>query len=70
MGFAVIMSSPARLNPLNRILAFLLRLLPFNARLLLLAVAGVLTALLVSVFDDSVQLLEENLGSLLDPALG
>lgn len=64
MGFAVIMSSPARLNPLNRILAFLLRLLPFNARLLLLAVAGVLTALLVSVFDDSVQLLEENLGSL------
>lgn len=64
MGFAVIMSSPARLNPLNRILAFLLRLLPFNARLLLLAVAGVLTALLVSVFDDSAQLLEENLGSL------
>ncbi|MCP5330240.1 MAG: adenylate/guanylate cyclase domain-containing protein [Pseudomonadales bacterium] len=58
------MSSPARLNPLNRILAFLLRLLPFNARLLLLAVAGVLTALLVSVFDDSAQLLEENLGSL------
>lgn len=64
MGFAVIMSSPARLNTLNRILAFLLRLLPFNARLLLLAVAGVLTALLVSVFDDSAQLLEENLGSL------
>lgn len=64
MGFPVIMSSPARLNPLNRMLAFLLRLLPFNARLLLLAVAGVLTVLLVNFFDDSAQLLEEGVGSL------
>ena len=58
------MSALGRLNPLTRLLAFLLRLLPFNARLLLLAMAGVLTALLVNVFDESTQVLEENVGAL------
>ena len=48
----------------NRALAYLLRLVPVNARLLLLAAAGVMTAGLVSVFSPSVDTLEESVGAL------
>ena len=48
----------------NRALAYLLRLVPVNARLLLLAAAGVVTAGLVSVFSSSVDTLEESVGAL------
>lgn len=58
------MNSLAPLNPLKRALAFLLRLVPFSARLLLLAVAGVLTALIVSLFQDSLETVEESVGAL------
>ncbi|MGJ8688759.1 MAG: CHASE2 domain-containing protein [Gammaproteobacteria bacterium] len=58
------MSSLRRLNPVSRGLAFLLRLVPMNARLLMLALAGALTALIVTVFDDSLEVLQENLGAL------
>lgn len=58
------MNSLRRLNPVSRGLAFLLRLVPMNARLLMLALAGALTALIVTVFDDSLEVLQENLGAL------
>ena len=58
------MNALGRLNPLQQALAFLLRLVPFSARLLLLAVAGVLTALIVSLFNDSLDTVEESVGAL------
>jgi adenylate cyclase len=58
------MSVSRRINPLSQALAFLLRLVPFSARLLLLAFAGVLTALIVSVFKDSLDTVEESVGAL------
>lgn len=58
------MSVLGRINPLNQALAFLLRLVPFSARLLLLAFAGVLTALIVTLFKDSLNTLEESVGAL------
>ena len=64
MGRTIVMSVLGRINPLNRALAFLLRLVPFSARLLLLAFAGILTALIVSLFKDSLNTLEESVGAL------
>lgn len=58
------MSSTRRLNPLSQGLAYLVRLVPMNARLLMLALAAALTALIVTVFDDSLETLQENLGAL------
>ena len=49
---------------LHRPLTYLLRLVPVNARLLLLAAAGVLTAGLVSLFAASVATVEESVGAL------
>ena len=48
----------------NRALAYLVRLVPVNARLLLLAAAGVATAGLVTVFSGSLETFEESVGSL------
>jgi adenylate cyclase len=64
VGRTVVMSVSRRINPLSQALAFLLRLVPFSARLLLLAFAGVLTALIVSVFKDSLDTVEESVGAL------
>lgn len=58
------MSSIGRINPFNQALAFLLRLVPFGARLLLLALAGVLTVLVMSLFKDSLDTVEESVGAL------
>lgn len=58
------MSTLARINPFNRALAYLLRLVPVSARLLLLALAGILTALIISLFKDSLETLEESVGGL------
>lgn len=58
------MNTQAHQSVLNRVLAYLLRLVPVNARLLLLAVAGLVTALLVSLFASAVDTLEETLGAL------
>jgi len=58
------MSTLRRINPFNRVLAFLLRLVPFGARLLLLAFAGVLTVLIVSLFKGSLDTVEESVGAL------
>ena len=49
---------------LHRALTYLLRQVPVNARLLLLAAAGVLTAGLVSLFAGSVATVEESVGAL------
>ncbi len=58
------MTTPAHQSVFNRVLAYLLRLVPVNARLLLLAAAGLLTAVLVTLFASAVDTLEENLGAL------
>lgn len=58
------MSSIGRINPFNQALAFLLRLVPFGARLVLLALAGVLTVLVMSLFKDSLDTVEESVGAL------
>ena len=64
MGCALAMNSRTRLNPVSSGLAFLLRLVPVNARLVMLALAAAVTALIVTVFDDSLETLQENLGAL------
>jgi adenylate cyclase len=54
-------------SPLNQLpspLAFLLRLAPMRARLLMLAVAGIFTLLLVNVFAGALRTIEERLGAL------
>lgn len=58
------MSTRGRINPFARALAYLLRLVPFGARLLLLALAGVVTALLITLFRGSLDTLEEGVGAL------
>lgn len=58
------MSTLSLINPFNRALAFLLRLVPYGARLLLLALAGVLTALIVTLFKGSLDTVEESVGAL------
>ncbi len=58
------MKTPAHQSVFNRLLAYLLRLVPVNARLLLLAAAGLLTAGLMSLFASAVSTLEESLGAL------
>jgi CHASE2 domain-containing sensor protein/class 3 adenylate cyclase len=54
----------SRANELLNPLALALRMMPRSGRLLMLAVAALLSALLVTVFDDSFNTLEERLGAL------
>lgn len=56
--------SVSQLNQLPSPLAFLLRQTPMRARLLMLAVAGLFTLLLVNVFADGLKTIEERLGAL------
>ena len=58
------MQTLGRINPIKQALAFLLRLVPYGARLLLLALAGVLTVLIVSLFGRSLDTVEESVGAL------
>ena len=58
------MSTRIRSNPFSQTLAYLLRLVPFGARLMLLAFAGVLTAVVMLVFTNSLDTVEESVGSL------
>lgn len=63
MGQALIMNNLRQLiNRLNP-LALALRLLPGRGRLLMLAVAGLLSLLLLGLFNNSLQILEERLGA-------
>ncbi|MES3006537.1 MAG: adenylate/guanylate cyclase domain-containing protein [Pseudomonadota bacterium] len=54
----------SQLTQLPNPLAFLLRQAPMRARLLMLAVAGMFTLLLVNVFADGLKTIEERLGAL------
>lgn len=58
------MQTLGRINPIKQTLAFLLRLVPYSARLLLLALAGILTVLIVSLFGSSLDTVEESVGAL------
>ncbi len=58
------MNALGHINPFKHALAFLLRLVPYGARLILLAFAGLLTASIVTVFEDSLDTLEESVGAL------
>ena len=51
-------------TPFSKMMAYLLRLVPMSARLLMLVLAGVVTALIVTVFKDGVHTVEERIGAL------
>lgn len=63
MGQALIMQHLSRINQLVNPVAVALRLLPAGGRLLMLALAAVLTLGLLSVFSASLGTLEERLGA-------
>ncbi len=51
-------------KPFSKMMAYLLRLVPMSARLLMLVLAGVVTALIVTVFKDGLHTVEELIGAL------
>jgi len=54
----------SRRNPLTTALAYLLRLVPVNARLLMLVAAGALSVSILTLFEDGLDTFEESVGAL------